>query len=162
MAASTVADPISNVLQRTFQNGSGYSPTKIHLNGSMSYEGRGLIRGGSSSSVGSGNHLDSSLQAAAKRTQVANSTVQFDAPIRYVGNLGLSLNGHQTNGSPGQPKPKVIVLNPPQQPDVRTLLWSKFEVLRASGMSVGSNPVSVVEKLVLIQKLLLAVTLIGL
>jgi hypothetical protein len=74
MAASKVADPISNVLQRTFQNGgSSYSPNKNHYNG---FEGRGLIRGGSSTSVGSASHLDSSLQAAAKKTQLANSSVQ--------------------------------------------------------------------------------------
>ena len=124
MAASSVADPISNVLQRSFQNGSTYSPNKIHLNGSSSpFDGRGLIRGGSSSSIVS--HLDTNLQAASKKTQITNTTIQFDPPVRTC-NFGSPVsNGHQTNGnqtnghqSNGHQKPKIIYLNPPKDAEV--------------------------------------------
>ena len=111
MAASTVADPIGNVLQRTFHNGSFKNG-----NSNSSY---GLMRGGSSSSINTASYLDSSLQVASKKTQIANSTIHFDPPERYVGNMDSVFKGPQTNGaSNGVPKPKIIVLNPPKQGQV--------------------------------------------
>ncbi len=121
MAASIVADPIANVLQRTFQqNGTSN-------NGMSSYDGRGLMRGGSSASINgsaassANSHLDASLQVASKKTQIANSTIQFDAPIRYVGSLSTSSSTMMAKSNGASPaKPTVIVLNPPKQGQVKT------------------------------------------
>jgi hypothetical protein len=120
MAASTVADPIANVLQRTFQNGS-FGSNKNGLSNGNSSSSYGLIRGGSSSSVNSTSYLDSSIQAASKKTQIANASVQFDPPIRYVGNFGSIFKDQKSNGASGASpvRPKIIVLNPPKQGQVR-------------------------------------------
>ena len=115
MAASIVADPIANVLQRTFQQNGSSS------NGMSSYDGRGLMRGGSSASLnGSANssHLDASLQVASKKTQIAKSSIQFDAPIRYVGSLSTSSTMMAKSNGSSPAKPTVIVLNPPKQGQV--------------------------------------------
>jgi hypothetical protein len=118
MAASVVADPIANVLQRTFQqNGSSN-------NGMSLYDGRGLMRGGSSASINgssassTSSHLDASLQVASKKTQIANSAIQFDAPIRYVGSLATSSTMMAKSNGASPAKPTVIVLNPPKQGQV--------------------------------------------
>ena len=111
MAASSVAEPIGNLLQRNYHNG-GNSYTK----GNMPYDGRGLIRGGSSAPA---SNLDSNLEASPK--------INFDTPVRYVGNSGSGFNKEeQTNGSSTSiassssvAKPKIIVLN--RQGQVR---WS--------------------------------------
>ena len=106
MAASSVAEPVGNLLQRNYHNG-GNSYTK----GNMSYDGRGLIRGGSSAPA---SNLDSNLEASPK--------INFDTPVRYVGNSGSALNKEQqTNGSSSSvagvsgsvsvAEPKIIVLN---------------------------------------------------
>ena len=116
MAASTAADPIGNALQRSFQTQSRDSRSFISFNNGNSPYGQ--MRGGSSAL-----HLDSSLQVASKKTQIANLNIQFDPPERYVGNMDSVFKGPQTNGaSNGAPKPKIIVLNPPKQGHVSFLI----------------------------------------
>ena len=117
MAASTVAEPIGNLLQRNYQSGGN-----CYTKGNMSYDGRGLIRGGSSSA----SNLDSNLQASPQN-------INFDSPMRYVGTSGSTLNKEQqTNGSSASvasaagsasvAKPKIIVLN--RQGQVRYFRFS--------------------------------------
>ena len=78
----------------------------------MAYDGRGMIRGGSTASAP---NLDSNLQASSKNISNGNPSVQFDSPVRYVGTNGSALNNkeQETNGSSSGSvaKPKIVLLN---------------------------------------------------
>ncbi len=122
MAASTVAEPIGNILQRNYHNGANSynnGGANSYNNGSLSYDGRGLMRGGSSAPITTTSNLESSLQMTPQKIQTGNSSVRFDSPMRYVGNSGFGYNKDQSgkdyeqaNVSPvSVAKPKIIVLN---------------------------------------------------
>jgi hypothetical protein len=56
--------------------------------------------------------LDSSLQAAAKKTQISGTSILFDPAVRFVSNFGSVL----TSNGGGQPqKPRIVLLNPTQR-----------------------------------------------
>ncbi len=109
MPAST-SDPISSVLQRTF-NGMD----------SGGHRREGLMRGGNSASVtGSTASLEMNIQASTQRSLLLSSNgvggkssgIEFDNPIRYTSGSGLQLQQQSTsNGGGHHGKPKMIVLN---------------------------------------------------